>query len=80
MNTHRMGNEPLSARSPLHLRLILSAFGALILTSGAVYAFSRSDPASGLVFLGGVAAVFAIIAFIDLYVIVARLRRRDKGS
>ncbi|MBC7596872.1 MAG: hypothetical protein H7288_23620 [Kineosporiaceae bacterium] len=73
-----MGNEPLSARSPLHLRLVLSAFGALILTSGAVYAFSRSDPAPGLVFLGGVAAVFAIVAFIDLYVIIARLRRHDK--
>ena len=77
MGTHRLGNEPLSARSPLHLRLILSAFGALVLTLGAVYAFSRTDPASGVVFLGGVAAVFAVVAFIDLYVIVARLRRHD---
>lgn len=57
MNTHRLGNEPHSARSSLHLRLILSAFGALVLTVGAVYAFSRTDPASGVVFLGGVAAV-----------------------
>lgn len=77
MNAHRLGDEPISARSPLHLRLILSAFGALVLTSGALYAFSRSDPASGVVFLGGVAAVFAIIAFIDLYVIVARLKKND---
>lgn len=78
MNTHRLGNEPLSARSPLHLRLILSAFGALVLTLGAVYAFSRTDPASGVVFLGGAAAVFAVVAFIDLYVIVARLREHGK--
>ena len=77
MNTHRLGDEPISARSPLHLRLILSAFGALILTPGAFYAFSRSDPAPGVVLLGGVAAVFAIIAFIDLYVIVARLKKND---
>lgn len=74
MRTHRSGNEPLSARSPLHLRLILSAFGALVLTFAAMYAFSRSDPASGVVFLGGLAAVFAIVALIDMYVIVARLR------
>ena len=75
MNAHRLGNEPVSARSLLRLRLILSAFGALILAAGAVYAFSRPDPASGVLFLGGVAAVFAIVACIDLYVIVARLRR-----
>lgn len=78
MNTHRLGNEPISARSSLHLRLILSAFGALVLTLGAVYAFSRTDPASGVVLLGGVAAVFAIVAFIDLYVIVVRLKEHGK--
>jgi len=62
MNTHRLGREPLSARSPLHLRLILSAFGALVLGFGAVYAFTRSDPATGVLYLGGVSAVFAITA------------------
>lgn len=79
MHTHRMGNEPLSARSPLHLRLILSAFGAVVLTLGAIYAFSRSDPASGVVFLGGLSAVFAIVAMIDMYVISAQLKS-EKGS
>lgn len=75
MHTHRLGNEPLQARSPLHLRLVLSAFGALFLTVGAVYAFSRSDPAGGVVLLGGLSAVFAIVALVDLYVVAGQLKR-----
>lgn len=75
MRSYRMGNEPVEARSPLHLRLILSAFGALVLTFGAVYAFSRSDATGEVAFLGGLSAVFAIVAMIDMYVVAAQLRR-----
>ena len=76
MRTHRIGNEPLEARSPLHLRFILSSFGALVLTFGAVYAFSRTDPGSAVVFLGGLSAVFAIVAMIDIYVLAGKLKRK----
>ncbi len=78
MRSYRMGDEPLHARSPLHLRLMLSAFGAFVLTLGAVYAFSRSDPAGEVVFLGGMSAVFAIVAMIDMYVIAGELRRSNR--
>jgi len=74
MNTHRMGKEPLQARSPLHLRFILSTFGAIVLSFGALYAFSRPEPASEVVFLGGLSGVFAIVAMIDMYVIAGQLR------
>jgi len=73
MHTHRWGNEPLEARSPLHLRLVLSAFGALVLGFGAVYAFVLGGPT--VVFLGGLSAVFAIVALIDMYVVAAQLRK-----
>lgn len=78
MRTHRMGNEPLEARSPLHLRLILSAFGAVVLMIAAVYAFSLTDADRGVSFLGGTAVVFAIIAMVDVYVVAAELRRQNK--
>lgn len=78
----RSGNEPLTARSPLHLRVILSAFGAAVLMFGAIYAFSRTDPSGEVLFLGGLSAVFAIIAMVDLYVVMARLRyeRNTRGT
>ena len=76
MRTHRIGNEPLQARSPLHLRFILSTFGALVLAFGAVYAFSRTDPGGAVVFLGGLSAVFAIVAMIDMYVLADKLKRK----
>lgn len=78
MRTHRLGNEPLQARSPLHLRLILSGFGAAVLMLGAVYAFTLADPAGGVVFLGGLSAVFAIVAMIDMYVVYGELRHQKK--
>lgn len=79
MHAHRMGNEPLSARSPLHLRQILSAFGAMVLTIAAVYAFSRSNPGSEIVFLGGLSAVFAVVAMIDFYVVTAALKGKKNS-
>lgn len=78
MRTHRMGNEPLEARSPLHLRFILSTFGAVVLTIGAAIAFSRPDAPSQVAFLGGLSLVFAIVAMIDMYVVYGELQRRDK--
>lgn len=76
MHAHHLGNEPLEARSALHLRQILSAFGALVLTAAAVYAFILDDPQ--VVFLGGLSAVFAIVAMIDFYVVTVELRNEKK--
>lgn len=73
----RTGKEPVQARSPLHLRLVFSVFGAVVLTIAAAYAFSRSDPSGTVVFLGVVAAVFAVVALVDIGIIWVRIKGAD---
>ncbi|WP_229398075.1 DUF6343 family protein [Micromonospora okii] len=63
------------AYSALNLRLVLAAFGLVVMTVFAVLAF-RAD----LVVLGVVCAVFAVVAVVDLVVIQRRraARRREE--
>ncbi|WP_328794656.1 DUF6343 family protein [Herbidospora solisilvae] len=65
--------SPTSERpeSALGLRLVLAIFGVLICAAVAVLAFLI-----GIVFLGVIMAVLAVIAIADLIVVIRRLRQR----
>ncbi|WP_329458385.1 DUF6343 family protein [Streptomyces sp. NBC_01497] len=66
----RTGNEPVTARSALRLRFWLSVWG-LIWCGGAAAVFALvSVPV-----LAGVCAALALIAVVDLAVIVHRMRQ-----
>lgn len=77
MRTYRMGHEPISW-NPFHLRLVLASGCAVILGIAALYAFSRSETAAEVVFLGGMAAIFAIVAMVDLYAMASRSKGDKK--
>lgn len=86
MKRRRTGTEPVTARSPLRLRLILAA-GALAvfiaaavrLAMGAYSAGPRDSPSPiVLVVLAAVCGVLALVALLDLAVILRRLRRARK--
>jgi hypothetical protein len=66
----RTGNEPVTARSPLRMRFWLSVWG-LIWCGGAAAVFALvAAPV-----LAGVCAALALIALVDLGVIVHRMRQ-----
>lgn len=73
----RSGSEPTSARSPLKLRLVLAVFGAIVLCLGAGRAFTREDPEGGVLLLGAVAALFALVAVVDVVLVLTALNRLD---
>ena len=81
----RAGDEPATARSPLRLRLVLAAFGALFCGAVAVGLLWVADgePAHRLrwTIAALVFGAAAVVALIDLVVIVNRLRdqRRPLG-
>jgi hypothetical protein len=62
------------ARSALTLRALLAAFGLLFTAGAAWFAF-----AAGLTAVGWVAAVVAVIALVDLAVVLNRKRRGEPG-
>ena len=83
----RSGTEPVTARSPLKLRLLLASVFLPLFVAGtvlfAVWA-ARSDagdsPGSGpLTLLAVVCGVLALTAALDLAVVLRRLRR-ERGS
>ncbi|MFI0352107.1 DUF6343 family protein [Actinomadura sp. 9N407] len=69
------GTEPLTARSPLRLRALLSGF-ALVVSVAAAVVFTvvagRGGPGSWAA--AGICAVVALIALADLIVIARRAR------
>lgn len=79
----RTGTEPVTARSPLRLRLLLAAgFLPFFLAGAALFGMwaARSDagdsPGRGpLVLLAVVCGVLALTALLDLMVVLRRLRR-----
>ncbi|MGK5629850.1 DUF6343 family protein [Streptomyces sp. URMC 123] len=79
----RSGTEPTSARSPLGLRLLLSAVYAPLFLAGAAgfsvwaaYAEPDGDPSRrALATVAGICAALALLAALDLYVV---LRRRER--
>ncbi|MFP1624703.1 DUF6343 family protein [Streptomyces sp. 5K101] len=79
----RTGTEPVTARSALGLRLLLSAcFMPLFVAAAVLFAIwsTRSKPgstptSSELALLAGLCAVLAVLAAVDLTVILRRRRR-----
>lgn len=70
------GTEPLTARSPLRLRAVMSS---IALVSGVVAAVlfalvSARDDSTGAAVAAGICAVLALIALTDLIVITRRFR------
>ncbi|GAA1008350.1 hypothetical protein STXM2123_4530 [Streptomyces sp. F-3] len=80
----RTGTEPRTARSPLHLRLALSAvFFPLFLAGTVLFATWSADSGprdspspTALATLAGICAALALVAVVDLLVVTRRLRAR----
>ena len=62
------------AQSALTLRAVLAAFGLLACVAGAWLAF-----AAGLTVVGGILVVIALVALVDLGVVLKRKRRGEPG-
>ncbi|MBW8794222.1 MAG: hypothetical protein JF597_11665 [Streptomyces sp.] len=79
----RTGTEPVTARSPLRLRLLLSGiFAPVFVAATAYFAVWAADSGPGespgrgpLTVLAVVCGVVALLALIDLVVVARRLRR-----
>ncbi len=71
----RTGDEPRTARSPLTLRLLLAAFGALVCAVFAVLWLTADEPPGGSKGPGIVLLGLAVVAVVDLVVVARRLRR-----
>ncbi|NHC16326.1 DUF6343 family protein [Motilibacter deserti] len=72
----RVGDEPATARTALGLRAALAAFGLVLCGGFAVATFvsasGRDDP-GGLWAFFGVLVVLALVALVDLVVLVRRI-------
>jgi len=86
-HAERTGTEPVTARSALGLRLLLAAVYTPVFVAGAVF-FSlwsaSADPDTAprpgsLAVVAGLCAVLALLAAIDLLVVLRR-RRRERGG
>ncbi len=66
----RSGNEPMTARSPLRLRLALASFGVALGTAVAVAAGVAGDMPLAILF-----AVIAIVACVNVAVVIIRIRQ-----
>ncbi|MFB6553062.1 DUF6343 family protein [Streptomyces sp. NPDC056405] len=83
----RTGTEPVTAQSPLRLRLLLSAvFLPLFVAGAAFFGVWAADTGPGdspgrgtLVALAAVCAAFVLLAAADLMVVTGRLRR-ERGT
>jgi hypothetical protein len=62
------------ARSALTLRAVLATFGLLVCAAGAWFAF-----AAGFTVVGWILAVVAVVAVVDLGVVLNRKRRGEPG-
>src|SRR4249919_151095 len=66
----RTGDEPSHARSPLRLRLALTVFGLASTVTGAVLLAAAGRPGWAIAFAAG-----AVVALVDLAVVIHRLRQ-----
>ncbi len=69
-----VGGYPASS-SALGLRMALALFGLVVCAALAVWAFAVDSPV-----VGGVVALFAVVAAVDLMVIVRRRRTRARRT
>lgn len=75
----RTGTEPVTARSPLRLRMLLSGIFCPVFAAGAVgFSLASRDPGGGssalYAVLGAVCAALALIALGDIIVVSRRMR------
>lgn len=70
------GREPLVARSTLRLRLWLATFGLVFSVAVAAAALLWENPPIDVVILGSGFAVLAVVAAIDIVVVLVRMRER----
>ena len=63
------------ARSALTLRIVLATFGLLVCGAGAVVLWAADVPIAFPI----IAALFALVALVDLVVVVRRKRRGEPG-
>lgn len=83
----RTGTEPVTARSPLRLRLLLAAVflplflaGTALFGTRAAWSDAGDSPGRGpLILLAVVCGVLALTALLDLAVVLRRLRR-ERGT
>ncbi|MER6529963.1 DUF6343 family protein [Streptomyces sp. NPDC001508] len=83
----RTGSEPVTARSPLRLRLLLSGiFLPVFVAAAALFAlWARASGPGGsphravLITIAALCAIIAFLAVVDLLVVVRRLRR-ERGT
>lgn len=80
----RRGDEPATARSPLRLRLGLAAGAGPVFTFAAWAAFAAAgsgvEPRDGILIVGVMCAVVALTAYVDIVVLVRKLRRGEGRS
>ncbi|CAL9565311.1 DUF6343 family protein [Streptomyces radiopugnans] len=84
----RTGTEPVTARSPLGLRLLLSVLYTPVFLAGTVFfALWAADsgpgdsPSAGsLRTIAWICAVLTVVGLIDLVVVLVRRRRERRGS
>jgi len=78
------GSEPLTARSPLRLRAVMSGIALVAAVAAgvvfAVLAITGREPGAGPWVVVAICAVVAIIAVVDLWVIRRRARSRSGGG
>jgi Flp pilus assembly protein TadB len=71
----RAGDEPSRARSALNLRLLLAGLGLVFCAALAVVAVTVDAPGVAVV-----AAVLAVVAVLDIAVVLRRRRQRGGGD
>ena len=76
----RSGREPVVARSALKVRLPLAVFGLLTCALGAAVAFVWDDPPFDIIVLGSACVLLAVVALIDIIVVLVRLRPAVPGD
>lgn len=70
------GMEPIVARSALRLRLPLAVFGFIVFSAVTAAAVVWDHPPFDIVVLGAGCAVLAVVALIDIFVVLFRLSQR----
>jgi hypothetical protein len=73
----RAGTELATARSPLRLRMVLAGFGLLVCVGAGLWAWwSRDVDRTAMPVLALLAALGALVAVVDLAVMIRRRRAR----
>ncbi len=81
----RTGTEPRTARSPLRLRMVLAGFGVIACTAGAVFFLVEAGHQGGststaFIVAAAAAGVGAVVAIVDLVVLMRRWRLRQRAA